>query len=48
MPVTFPLFSCGHELDTSSNAFGAIASSADCLGDVDELRRELIRNGANI
>ena len=45
MPVTFPLFSAGHELDISDGAFGFVRNSADCLDDVAELRRRLADDG---
>lgn len=45
MSVTFPLYSVGHELDTSPEAFGEIASSADFLDEPDELRRRLDEDG---
>ena len=45
MPVTFPLSSAGHELDTSSEAFGFVRSSADCLGRPEELARRLADDG---
>lgn len=45
MHVTFPLFSCGHELDASPEAFGEVTSSADCLDLPDELRRRLETDG---
>jgi hypothetical protein len=43
--LTFPLFSCGHELDQSDTTFGYVRSSADCLDDFAELRRRLETNG---
>ncbi len=43
--VTFPLSSCGHELDTSDEAFGFVRSSADCLSDAGELRHRLEADG---
>jgi hypothetical protein len=45
MPVTFPLSSAGHELDTSSEAFGYVRSSADCLDRPGELARRLADDG---
>jgi ectoine hydroxylase-related dioxygenase (phytanoyl-CoA dioxygenase family) len=45
MPVTFPLSSAGHELDTSSGAFGFVRSSADCLSQPGELARRLADDG---
>lgn len=45
MPVTFPLSSVGHELDTSPEAFGFIRSSADCLNRPAELVRRLADDG---
>ncbi len=45
MPVTFPLTSLGHELDTSPEAFGFIRSSADCVDQPAELARRLAADG---
>ncbi len=45
MPVTFPLFSAGHELDVSANAFGFVRSSAELLDEPTELRRRLDEDG---
>ncbi len=45
MPVTFPVSSCGHELDPSDAAFGFVRSSADCLDQPAELRRRLEEDG---
>ncbi|QYM80581.1 phytanoyl-CoA dioxygenase family protein [Horticoccus luteus] len=45
MNVTFPLLSCGHEIDSSPEAFGEIRSSADCLERPDELRQRLAVDG---
>lgn len=45
MPLTTTLSSCGHELDMSDDAFGFVRSSADCLGNVAELRRRLEEDG---
>lgn len=45
MPVTFPLSSCGHELDASPGAFGELTRSDDCLGQPEGLRRRLDEDG---
>lgn len=45
MPVTFPLFSAGRELDTTEEAFGFIRSSADFLDQPEELRQRLEDDG---
>jgi hypothetical protein len=43
--VSIPLSSAGHELDTSSEAFGFMRSSGDCVGDFAELNRRLETDG---
>lgn len=45
MSVTFPLFSAGHELDVSDEAFGFVRSSATLLGHADSLRERLAEDG---
>jgi len=45
MPVTFPLYSAGHELDVSDEAFGFIRSSADLLNQPEALRERLTEDG---
>ena len=45
MSVTFPLFSAGHELDVSDDAFGFVRSSAALLGHADALRERLEEDG---
>ncbi len=46
MPVTFPLFSAGCELDTSPEAFGFIRSfGPDCADNPTELARRLTADG---
>jgi ectoine hydroxylase-related dioxygenase (phytanoyl-CoA dioxygenase family) len=45
MPVTFPLYSAGHELDVSDDAFGFIRSSADLLNQPEALRDRLAEDG---
>ncbi|MFI5357233.1 MAG: phytanoyl-CoA dioxygenase family protein [Opitutales bacterium] len=45
MQVATPVSSCGHELDASTEAFGFVRSSADCLGDRAELNRRLQADG---
>jgi len=45
MPVTFPLYSAGHELDVSDDAFGFIRSSADLLSQPEALRDRLDEDG---
>ncbi len=45
MPVTFPLFSAGHELDVSDEAFGFVRSSDDLLDQPEELRQRLAEDG---
>ena len=45
MLATLPLFSAGHELDTSPGAFGFVRSSADLVGRPAELARRLEEDG---
>ena len=45
MVTSAPLFSVKHELDLSPDAFGELRSSADCLGQTEELRRRLEDDG---
>ncbi len=45
MSVTFPLFSAGHELDVSDEAFGFVRSSADLRDDPAALRARLDEDG---
>ncbi len=45
MPVTFPLYSAGHELDVSDDAFGFVRSSADLLDQPEALRERLAEDG---
>ena len=44
-PITCPVSSSGHELDTSPDAFGFVRSSADYLDQPEELRRRLEDDG---
>ena len=45
MPAHAPLTSLGKTLDGSPQAFGFLRSSADAVGDVDELRRRMEHDG---
>ncbi|MDB6093937.1 MAG: Phytanoyl-CoA dioxygenase [Verrucomicrobia bacterium] len=45
MLATIPLFSSGHELDTSPEAFGFVRSSADAMDDAAELTRRIDEDG---
>ncbi len=45
MLATIPLFSAGHELDTSPEAFGFVRSSADLIDQPAELERRLEEDG---